>query len=307
MPVALAQVRDLLLPGLWGISGKYPMIERQWPKVFRQTDSNMAVERRAAMRYLGFAQLKQEGAPTSFDNNAGQRFVYNAEHFEIGLGYAMTRKVIDDNLYKSEFGPANDGLMESFKETEEIYAANVFNTGTTQPAGQGGDGSALFTSSGHTIDPPFASIANQPSPDVDLNETSLLAALITIRSNWRDQAGLKIHARGRKLLVPPNLEPIAIRLFRSELRPGTANNDVNAILGMNDSLKEGFMVWDYLTSSFAWFILTNHDGLVFFHRKPFETDMSVEFTTDNLLVKGYQRYVPTFYDWRSAYGTFPTS
>ncbi len=307
MPVALSQIRDLLLPGLWGISGKYAMIERQWPKIFRQTNSEMALERRAAMRYLGLAQLKQEGAPTSFDNAAGQRYVYNAEHFEIGLGYAITRKAIDDNLYKAEFGPSNDGLMESFKETEEIYAANVFNTGTTYNAAVGGDGVALFSSAGHSIDPPYAPIPNQPSPDVDLNETSLLNALITIRSTWRDNAGLKIHARGRKVIVPPNLEPIALRLFRSELRPGTSANDVNAVLGMNDSLKEGYMVFDYLTSSFAWFILTNHDGLVFFNRKPFEMDMSVEFTTDNLLVKGYQRYVPTYYDWRAIWGTVPLS
>lgn len=304
MPVALSQIRDLLLPGLWGVSGKYGMIERQWPKIFRQSDSNMALERRAAMRFLGLAQLKQEGSPTSFDNAAGQRYVYNAEHLEIGLGYAITRKAIDDNLYKSEFGPSNDGLMESFKETEEIYAANVLNTGTTYTPSTGGDGVALF-STAHPID--GNTIGNRPSPDVGLNETSLLNALITIRSTWLDNAGLKIHARGKKVIVPPNLEPIALRLFRSELRPGTAQNDVNAILGMNDSLKEGFMVFDYLTSSFAWFVTTNHDGLIFFNRKPFEMDMSVEFTTDNLLVKGYQRYVPTYYDWRAIYGTFPTS
>ena len=71
MPVALAQIRDLLIPGLWGISGKYDQIERQWPKIFKQTNSQMAVERRASMRYLGLAQLKQEGGPTSFDNAAG--------------------------------------------------------------------------------------------------------------------------------------------------------------------------------------------------------------------------------------------
>src|SRR5262249_17160403 len=136
---------------------------------------------------------------------------------------------------------------------------------------------------------------------------SLLNALVTIRSTWKDQAGLKVYARGRKALVPTQLEPIAIRLFRSELRPGTADNDVNAILGMDDSLKEGYMVWDYLTSNFAWFVLTNIKGLVFFNRKPFEMDMSVEFTTDNLLVKGYQRYTPAYYDWRAAWGTFPTS
>lgn len=306
MAVSLSQIRDLLLPGLWGISGKYPMIERQWPQVFRQTDSNMALERKAAMRYLGLAQVKGEGAPTAFDNAAGQRFVYNAEHIEVGLGYAITRKAIDDNLYKSEFGPNNDGLMESFKETEEIAAATIFNLGTTFNPSIVGDNVALF-STAHPIDPPFGTISNRPSPDVGFNETTLLNALITIRSSWRDQAGLKIHARGKKVVVPTGLEPVAIRLFRSELRPGTATNDVNAILGMNESLKEGFMVWDYLTSQFAWFILTNHEGLIWFNRKPFEMDMSVEFTTDNLLVKGYQRYTPSYYDWRSVWGSFPTS
>jgi len=304
MPVALAQIKDLLLPGLYGISGKYPMIERQWPSIFRQTNSNMALERRAAMRYLGLAQLKTEGGPTAFDNGAGQRFVYNAEHFEIGLGYAITRKAIDDNLYKSEFGPNNDGLMESFKETEEIAAAAVFNSGTTFNAAVVGDGVALFSAS-HPTDAGI--IANRPATDVNLNETTLLNALNQIRGTWIDNAGLKIHARGKKLVVPVALEQVALRLMRSELRPGTATNDVNAILGMNDSLKEGFFVWDYLTSNFAWFVLTNQDGLIFFHRKPFETDMSVEFTTDNLLVKGYQRYVPTYYDWRAVWGTFPTS
>jgi hypothetical protein len=304
MPVALSQIRDLLLPGLWGISGKYPMIERQWTKIFRQADSQMALERRAAMRYLGYAQLKQEGHPTSADQGMGQRYIYNAEHFEIGLLYAITRKAIDDNLYKAEFGPSNDGLMEAFKETEEVYAANVLNSATTFNTAIQGDGVSLINTA-HPID--GSTIANQPSPDVSLNETSLLNSLITIRSTFKDNAGLKIHARGRKLIAPANLEPICYRLFKSELRVGTGNNDANAVLGMEQSLKDGYMIYDYLTSSFAWFVLTNHDGLVFFNRKPFETDMTVEFTTDNLLVKGYQRYVPSYYDFRSIYGTFPTS
>lgn len=212
MPVSLSQIRDLLLPGLWGLSGKYPMIERQWPSIFRTTQSNMALERRVAMRFLGLAQLKTEGAPTAFDNNAGQRYVYNAEHFEIGLGYAITRKALDDNLYKSEFGPNNDGLMESFKETEEIAAAAVFNSGETYNTQVVGDGVALFSPS-HPTDAGL--ISNVASPAVGLNETTVLNALIGIRANWRDNAGLKIHARGKKLVVPPALEPVALRLMRS--------------------------------------------------------------------------------------------
>lgn len=304
MPVSLSQIKDLLLPGLWGVSGKYEQIERQWTKIFKTTDSKMALERRASMRYLGLAQLKQEGGVTAMDNNAGERYVYNQEHNEIGLGYAITRKAIDDNLYKAEFGPSNDGLMASFQQTEEIYGANVLNSGTTYNTAIGGDGVALF-STAHPID--GTTIANKPTTEVNLNETSLLNAGITIRSNWRDNAGLKIYARAKKLIIPTALEPVAIRLYRSELRPGTASNDVNAIMGMNDAFKEGYIVNDYLTSSYAWFLTTNIDGLIFMNRIPFEMDMSVEFTTDNLMVKGYQRYSFGYYDWRSIWGTFPTS
>lgn len=304
MPVNLSQIRDLLLPGLAGITGKYAEMKRQWPDIFDKSESDMALERKVAVRYLGLAQLKQEGGPTTFDNNAGQRYVYNAEHKEIGLGYAITRKAIDDNLYKSEFGPSNDGLRESFLQTEEMYGADIFNSGTTFNSQVGGDGVALF-STAHPID--TTTIGNRPSVDQDLNETSLLNTVTQIRTSWRDNANLRIYARGKKLIIPPFQEQTAIRLFRSELRPGTATNDVNAVKFMNDSLKDGYMVWDYLTSNFAWFVTTNHKGLSYLNRKAYEMDMSVEFTTDNLMVKGYQRYTFCYWDWRAVYGQFPTA
>ena len=114
-------------------------------------------------------------------------------------------------------------------------------------------------------------------------------------------------SRARKLIVPPQLEPVAIRLTKTELRPGTADNDVNAILMTAGGLPEGYMVSDFLTSQFAWFLLTNIQGLNYMTRKPFETDMQVDFTTDNLLVKGYERYSFNYSNPRAAWGAFPTS
>jgi hypothetical protein len=67
------------------------------------------------------------------------------------------------------------------------------------------------------------------------------------------------------------------------------------------------MVNDFLTSQYAWFLLTNIDGLSYMERIKFETDMQVDFVTDNLLVKGYERYSFGYYNWRSIYGSFPTS
>ena len=170
------------------------------------------------------------------------------EHYEIGLGYAITRKAIDDNLYKTQFTPTNLGLIESFGQTKEIYGANILNTATTYNASVGGDGVSLCSTS-HPID--GGVVPNRPAVDVDLNEASLLNGMISIRTNFKDIAGLKMFARGRKLIIPPSLEPTAIRLTKTELRPGTANNDVNAIHTTAGGLPEGYMVNDYLTSAKA--------------------------------------------------------
>ena len=304
MAVNLSAIKDLLIPGLRGVEGKYEMIPSQYDKIFTKHESKMALERTAEMRFLGLAQLKTEGGQTAFDNNAGERFVYNQEHTEIGLGYAITRKAIDDNLYKTQFAPSNLGLIESFQQTKEIYGANLLNTAQTYNSAIGGDGQALC-SAAHPID--GGTVANQPTTQVDLNEATLLNSMIAVRTNFKDQAGLKVFARARKLIVPPQLEPVAIRLTKTELRPGTADNDVNAIMMTAGGLPESYMVNDFLTSAYAWFLLTNIDGLSYMERVKFETDMQVDFVTDNLLVKGYERYSFGYYNWRSIFGSFPTS
>ena len=306
MPVALTSIRDLLKPGLYEVAGKYDMIPMQWSKVFTTRKSTLAVERKVQNRFLGLASLKAEGGQTSFDDNAGERFVYNAESFEVGLGYAITRKAIDDNLYKSEFNPTNLQLLDSFNQFKEIQAANVINNGTTYDTSIGGDGKALFATD-HPVD--GSTVANRFSTDLDLNESSLLQGMINVRSNFVNEAGLKIYARAEELVVPVQLEPVAVRLTKTELRPGTANNDVNAILTTSGGLPGGYFVWDYLTSNYAWFLKTNYakDALLMMQRIKFETDMQVDFVTDNLLVKGYERYCPTYNDWRAVYGSFPSS
>jgi hypothetical protein len=304
MAVNLSAIKDLLLPGLRGIEGKYEMIPSQYDKIFTKHDSKMALERTAELRFLGLAQLKTEGGQTQFDNGAGERYVYNQEHTEIGLGYAITRKAVDDNLYKTQFHPSNLGMIESFQQTKEIYGANVLNSAQTYNPSVGGDGVALCSLT-HPID--GNTVGNTPSVQADLNEASLLTSMVEVRTNFRDQAGLKVFARARKLIVPPQLEAVAIRLTQTELRPGTADNDVNAIMSTAGGLPEGFMVNDFLTSQFAWFLLTNIDGLSYMERVKFETDMQVDFVTDNLLVKGYERYSFSYYNWRSVYGNFPTS
>ena len=304
MAINLASIKNELLPGLRALTGKYDQIPREWDQIFDVGKSEMALERTVEMRFLAYAQLKTEGAPTSFDNAAGERFTYNQEHIELGLGYAITRKAVNDNLYKKQFNPANLNMMQSFNQTKEILAANVLNTGNVYNAAVLGDGVSLINAS-HPVDGNVYS--NTFATAQDLNESSLLNALISIRTNFVDQAGLKVYARGRKLVIPPQLEPVALRLIKTTLRPGTADNDINAVMFTTGGLKDGYLVDDYLTSAYPWFVLTNIPGLLYLERVPFEMTMQVDFTTDNLLVKGYERFSFNYFNPRAIFGTYPTS
>ena len=72
-------------------------------------------------------------------------------------------------------------------------------------------------------------------------------------------------------------------------------------------LPEGYIALDFLTSPFAWFLKTNIEGLIHILRIPFEMDMWVDNITDNLLVKGYERYTIAYNDPRCIYCSFPTN
>jgi hypothetical protein len=304
MPISLAQIRSELLPGLFDVRGSYDMIPRQWDKVFKTHKSNMAVERSTQMAFTSLPYLKDEGAATQFDNAAGERFQWAFVHLEVALGYAITRKAIDDNLYKSQFNPTNLKLQEAFAQFKEIQGANVLNTGNVYNSSIIGDGVSLF-STAHPYD--GGTWANTSATPKSLNEASLLADMTNVRTQFLNERGLRILSRARRLIVPPNLEQVAIRLTKTELRPGTADNDVNAILSLSGGLPEGHLVMDFLTSNFAWFLTTNIDGLIHMLRIPYESDMWVDNITDNLLVKAYERYSFGYNDPRAAWGEFPSS
>ena len=303
MAIDLASIKNELFPGLAAVEGRYKKIETKWSRLFEKRTSKMALERRTQMAYLPLAKEKGEGQSTHFDERAGERWLYSAEMRELSLGYIITRKAVEDNQYRAEFNPSNLGLQDVFATTKEIYAANIFNTGTVYDTTVGGDQKALFAVD-HPID--IGSVANKPAVEIDLNESSLLTAMTTIRNNWVDERNIKVSARAELVLVPAALEAVIVRLLRTTLRPGTNDNDVNAIQHVGGGLRD-YIVNEFLTSNFAWFVKTDKRGLIYYDRVPFEMDMYVDFDTDNLKVKGRERYAFSYFDWRAVYGSFPTS
>ena len=302
MAITTSQIPALLLPGARKVKGLYREMETQWKKIYEIGPSNMEAEKTIHVRYLPLPLLKQQGTPTQMDQLAGQRFVWNHLHVVFSLGYAFTEEALDDNLYKSAFDAANLGLARSFRQMKEINGAAPLNTGNVVNATVGGDNLALF-STAHPVD--GYTVPNTPTTAVGLQENTLMLANNMIR-RFRDEAGLLFGCQGKKTVVPVELRHVAKRLHETEARPGTTNNDIWSIKE-SDDLRDGYVVLDFLTSPYAWFVLSDAGGLICLDRKPFRTEVQTDFATNNLMVKGTERYYIGVDDWRLGFGAYPTN
>lgn len=302
MAVTTSQIPALLLPGVRKLKGDYPEIKAQWPLIYARGVSHMEAEKTVHVRYLPLPQLRLSGQPTVFDNNSGQRFVYNHIHIEFSQGYAFTRIALKDNLYKTSFNAANLGLARVFRQMKEIVAAGVLNTGNVVNPAIGADNLPLF-STAHPVD--GGTVANTTTTQIGLNEVGLMMANNMVR-RFRNNANILDSFQGKKLVVPVEQRHTAKRLMETELRPGTTNNDIWSVKENND-LSDGYVTMDFLTSPYAWFVCSDAGGLIYLEREAFETSMQTDFTTDNLMVKAYERYYLGYDDFRCAVGFFPTN
>jgi len=302
MTINLGSIHDLLLPGLNAVEGKYKEVPLELEEVFVKRQSFMNQEFTVQNRYAGIAQIKEDGGSISYDNNSGQRYKYNMRPVGAGLGVVFTRQALADNLYKSEFGPTVIGMQNSMRQFWNYQSAYLFNTATTYDANSGGTGQPLLSVS-HPVD--GGTFANTSSVPQSLAEGSLISAITAIPTTFVDQAGLLIDVMPETLLVPWNLRATALRLLEAELRPGTANNDPNVIHQLNGHVR--LKTCRYLSSKYAWFLLTSVKGFIEFEREPYEQNMWADFDTHNLKIQNYERKGYFWNDPRSVYGQMATS
>ena len=181
--------------------------------------------------------------------------------------------------------------------TKNIKGAAVLNN-AFNAASAGGDGVSLINVAHPTL---AGNFSNRLTVNSDLNETSLEQSLIDIAA-FTDERGLKVAARGMKLVIPSNLQFTADRLMNTKGRVGTADNDINAIVSMG-MVPQGYRVNNYLTDSDAFYILTDvPNGMKMFNRSPLKTAMEGDFDTGNVRYKARERYSFGVSDPRGIFG-----
>jgi len=299
MAISRAQLVKELEPGLNALFGlEYKRYENQHTEIYNEESSDRAFEEEVMLSGFANAQTKAEGQGISFDD-AQETFTARYTMETVALAFAITEEAIEDNLYDRLASRYTKALARSMSNAKQVKSVEPLINGLPSTnTFKSGDGVSLFNVAHPTIAGVFK---NTLTTQADLNETSLEQALIDI-GQMTDERGLKVAARGVKMIIPSENQFNAERLMKSAGRTGTADNDINAIASMG-MIPQGYRVNNYLTDSDSWYIMTDvPNGMKYFNRAPLTTAMEGDFDTGNVRYKARERYAFGVSDPRGIFG-----
>jgi hypothetical protein len=299
MAISRAQLLKELLPGLNALFGmEYARYGEEHKEIYETETSERSFEEETKLSGFSAAPVKNEGSAIAYDN-AQEAWTTRYNHETIALGFSITEEAIEDNLYDSLSARYTKGLARAMAYTKQVKSAATLNNGFSSGY-VGGDGVSLFSTAHPLVS--GGTNSNRPATAADLNETSLENAVIQIAA-WTDERGLLIAAKPKKLIVPPALQFVATRLLETNLRVGTADNDINALKN-NGSIPEGYTINHYLTDTNGWYLTTDvPNGLKHFVRSPLANSMDGDFDTGNVRYKARERYSFGWSDPLGMYGS----
>lgn len=287
-----------LWPGVNAWYGKaYNEYKVEWKDLFDEYKSSRQFEEDVGVSSFGLAVVKTEGGPISYDTER-QAYTTRYQHVTYGLGFIITREIMEDDQYDVVGQRKAQGLAFSMRQTKEVVAAGIYNR-AFNTSYKGGDASTLCATDHANL--AGGTWANRPTTDVDLSEAALEQAHIDIAGFTNDR-GLLIAVRPTALIIPRQLVFEAKRILGATGRTGTDLNDPNALKELGVIPKT--IVNHYLTDSDAWFIRTDvPHGMKYFERRADGFDMDNDFDTENAKFKATARYSFGWTDPRGIYGS----
>ena len=303
MAISRAQLVKELEPGLNALFGlEYKRYDNESAEIYNTESSDRAFEEEVMLSGFANADVKAEGQGVSYDQ-AQETYTARYTMETIALAFAITEEAIEDNLYDRLSSRYTKALARSMSNAKQVKAAAPLNNGlpgvAAASAFQTGDGKNLFATDHPTVS--GTDVKNTLTTQADLNETSLEQALIDIAA-FTDERGLRIAAKGVKMIVPSANQFNAERILKSQGRTQTADNDINAINSMG-MIPQGYRVNNFLTDPDSFYIITDvPNGMKMFSRTPLTTSMEGDFDTGNVRYKARERYAFGASDFRGIYG-----
>ncbi len=253
--------------------GEYEMPPIEYKEIFKEETSDRSFEMDNLVDNFTVAVAKPAGQPTQYVS-ASQRYSTFYNHQTFALGFEVTMEAKQDLKDIAVIQRYTGQLMDAAVRNQEYRGANILNRGFNASY-VGGDGVELFSLSHPTA---IGNQANTLTVQAALSEASL-EDMVTLTNNFKDYNGNVANLFSKKLVIPVNKQFEAERILNSIARPGTANNDLNALRSMG-KFSEGFVLNKYLNSTNRFFIITTaKDGLKHFTRMGAEISQDAAFDT----------------------------
>lgn len=268
-------------------------------KIFHMERSENAYEQDTSMSGFGQHEETAELQNIPFEDRVPGWDVTYA-HRKFAKGASISQEMIDDNKW-GLVKKTPKALALSKMRTLERMGADIFNFGFVAGGGgkakfRGGDGKALFATD-HV---------NRAGDIVQSNKiTTALSqgSLQTVSSAMKkrlDSKGEIIEFMPTILLVPTELEYTAKIILKTAQHVGDNANDINP---MYESLE--LVIWPYLTSSTAWFLLDGdaHELNGFIRKDEGVQGPKWNFDNDSAKWKSVFRASFGYSDWMGVYGS----
>ena len=258
--------------------------------IFTVEGSEKQTESSVVSADLGQAIVKAEGATPATDS-LQEVYKRQTSHSTFCLMVEFTEECIEDQLYRAIVPRAGTALARSMGYTRQVQGFGFFNDLTETIYAMGGTNYQLLeyaAAGGHPI-LSGGGWNNRPEFATTLSQSALEERLQVWGIDMLDHRGFKVDSKPRYLMHGYSDEMLVHRLLKSNLRPQSADNDLNPIKDLRDL--EPFCN-PHLTDDRRWFLIgpKNTTALRFFDRVKAGTNKYGEPNTGNVRIRARARY-----------------
>jgi hypothetical protein len=297
MPATRGAFDKVIAPGAYAAyADEYEQLPAYYPELLNVLTTDRAYEDFIITTGLGTTPVKPESQIVALDTPIQVGSV-RMTITSFGLGYEVSKELMDDDLYSVVADPASRFLALSGRDTEERQGASLFNLAfTTQ---QAYDGASLINAS-HNQSGGAAVGSNAPSSAQAFGFTSIQASIERFR-NLTNERGLRIRLIPARVVVPISLEWLADEILLSTKKPHEATNTENVLAAGRIGLSR--FTYPYLTSTTAWFVLAQKHRLMFFWREKPNMDRDFDKKARAAIFLNFFRFGTVTPDWRGIDGS----
>jgi hypothetical protein len=273
-------------------------IKKYWPELVGTTYSTkQQYEEMLLEGDFGMAPIVDEAQPVTYDDF---QTPYSKRYYPLmrSIGFQVSKQAKYTDLYGIVSRPAKK-LAMAMNKTKEQKVANILNNATSAVGSYAGPDGQSLISTAHPLQTGVGS--NRPVTDISFG--SLAAAQgIQELGLTKSHRGDPAPVAGPFMFVGPyQLMDQAYRVFESQLRAETADNDKNVVGQMVKKVH----INPYFTFQASWFLIdVEMNPLFVLNRIPLGTDEDYDMDLKIFKFSIEEEYEANFKDWRGAWGSW---